>query len=449
METRPDLPANVTRPLLSTSQLEKMCYRLGASLKAGIPIAEAWANETPILRGQIRRSFDKVHARLLAGGALADALVAEPCFPQLITEMVRVGEETGQLDQALLKMADHYRALVRMKRTFLQGVTWPVLQLIVATAVISVFFVVLHVLQSRIPGLVAPDVFWLGLSPLGNLALFWGVLLLVTASGYLVARGIRYGWFGSLPMRIALAIPLLGSTIRSLALSRFAWALGTAVDAGMSAQKAIRIGLSSTQNRFYQAHESSIAKSVTDGKDFFIALSQTDAFPDDLLQAVQLGERTGELTEILQRLSDDYWEQSVINLRRVGHLSGFGIFIMVGTLMGFSILLMFASYLGTLSNALKGQAVTLEQIREGQQTTNPVIATRNEMLKDFVENNQDFKQIESIYKLLGKHNEMTPDEFLDGLFPEPERSHNGAGKKSREPSSNDEAADARRQTPRP
>ena len=430
METQPDLPTNVTHPLLSALQLERMCYRLGASLKAGIPIAEAWGNETPLLRGRILRSFDKVHARLLDGGTLADALSAEPCFPPLLTEMARVGEETGKLDQAFLKMADHYRALMRMKRTFLQGVTWPVLHLITAAAVISVFFVVLHVLQSRITGLVAPDVFLLGLSPLGNLLLFWGVLLLVTASAYLVARGIRAGWFGSLPMRIALAVPLLGGTIKSLALSRFAWAFGTAVDAGMNAQKAIRLGLRSTQNRFYQVHESSIAKSVANGKDFFTALRQTDAFPNDLLQAVQAGERTGELTESLERLSDDYREQSEINLRRIGQLSGFGIFITVGTMMGFSILLMYASYLGTLSEALKGQAVTLEQIREGQQTTNPVIATRNEMLKDFVENNKDFKQIESIYQSLGRYNKMTPNEFLDSLGPDPERSSEGEGKTS-------------------
>src|SRR5688572_12001499 len=238
METQLHSPAKVSSEL-SALQLERICYRLGASLKAGIPIPEAWGNEKSLLRGRIRQSTDKVYARLLAGETLADALVAEPCFPPLLTEMIRVGEETGQLDQTFLKMADHYRALVRMKRTFLQGVTWPILHLITATAVISVFFIVLHVLESRIRGLVAPDIFLLGLSPLGNLLLFWGALLLVTVSAYLVARGIRAGWFGSFPMRIALAVPLLGGTIKSLALSRFAWAFGKAVDAGMSAQTAI------------------------------------------------------------------------------------------------------------------------------------------------------------------------------------------------------------------
>lgn len=239
---------------------------------------------------------------------------------------------------------------------------------------------------------------------------------------------------------IALASPLLGGTIKSAALSRFAWAFGTAVDAGMDARKAIRLGLRSTQNRFYQSHESSIATSIGRGQDFHTALSRTDAFPSDFLQAVQIGERTGELTESLKRLSEDYREQSEINLRRVGQITAFGIFITVGSVMGFSILLMYASYLGTLSEALKGQAVTLEQIRKGQQTANPVTAARNNMVKDFVENNEDFKQIESIYQHLGRYNEMTPDKFLNGLFPEPGMSNGAARKASREQSYHDNAA---------
>ena len=100
MKTQPDLPANPTFPPLSAAQLEKMCYRLGASLKAGIPITNAWANEAPMVPRRIRGSFDKVYSRLRDGSTLANALFAEPCFPPLLTEMVCVGEETGQLDQA-------------------------------------------------------------------------------------------------------------------------------------------------------------------------------------------------------------------------------------------------------------------------------------------------------------------------------------------------------------
>jgi len=436
--------ARSPRGVFSASQLEKVCYRLGTSVKAGIPLADAWANETQLLRGRMRRAFERVQAQLKKGDSPAEALAAERAFPPLLTEMVRVGDESGRLDQALLRMADHYRAIVRMKRTFLQGVTWPVLQMSAAAAVVSVFFVAMHLLETRISGLVAPDLFMLGLSPLQNLMLFWGVLLGGGLGLYVLVKGVTSGWFGSLPLRMAMWIPLVGSTIRELALSRFAWAFGTAVDTGMNAVKAVQLGLNSTQNRYYQSRGPEIEASLGNGEDFFSAMHRTNAFPADLLQTIRAGELTGELTEGLQRLSDDYQEQSAINLRRIGQISGFGIFLTVGSVMACSILLMYASYLGSISEALTAPMLTLEQIRSdqalitsnspvaepGQPTdepaaeapapsSNPILATRDKMLKDFVENNKEFKQIESIYGILGRYNEMTPDEFLDAIVPEP------------------------------
>ncbi len=419
METQTDLPSHVGRKPLSASQLEKMCYRLGLALNAGIPTAKAWENESQLLTGKTRRAFDDVLTRVKEGTPLADAMAEENCFPPMMIEIVRVGEETGELDQAFLRIADHYRNLVRMKKTFLQGVTWPALQLMAAVTVISLFFVALHVLESRIASLRAPDVFMLGFSPLGNLALFWAVLLSLSVGLFLVVKGVRSGWFGSLPMKIAMAVPLLGSTIKTMALSRFAWSFGLAVDAGMNAQRAIRLGLRSTQNSFYKLHETAIVASIAQGKEFFRALYQTDAFPKDLLQAVQVGELTGKLTESLDRLSEDYRDQATLNLRRIGQISGFSIFMMVGSMIAFSVMVMYASYLGTMAEAMQANSLTLEEIRQGQNTTsNPVIAARNEMVKEFTENNEDFKQIESIYTHLGRVNEMSPDEFLDGLFPE-------------------------------
>jgi type IV pilus assembly protein PilC len=438
--------AELSRDALPASQLEKVCYRLGTSLKAGISVAQAWGNETGSLRGRQRPAFERVHKQLGNGGSLADALSAERSFPPLLTAIVGVGEATGQLDQAFLRMADHYRAIVRMKRTFLQGVTWPVLQLTAAAAVISILFGVLHLLETRIRGLVAPDPFMLGLSPLQNLTLFWAVLLGGGLVLFLIVKGVTSGWFGSLPLRMAMTIPLVGSTIKQLALSRFAWAFGTAVDSGMSAVQAMQLGLSSIQNRYYQSHERQIATSLAAGEDFYSALHRTDAFPPDLLQAVRTGELTGELTEGLGRLSDDYQEQAAINLRRIGQISGFGVFTAVGGVLIASVLLMYGNYLGMVSDALKGQSLTLEQIRadqaqmtialsndqekttgeriraqsgEAQPNDNPILATRDAMVKDFVENNEDFKQIESMYQTLGRFDEMTPDEFLDSIAPDP------------------------------
>ena len=206
----------------------------------------------------------------------------------MLTEMVMAGEQTWGVAQDFLRLADRYRNLVRMKRVFLQRITWRVLQLIAAVVVLSVFFILLYVLESQISELRAPDrfTFMLGLSPLAKLLLFWGLLLLFALGLFAALTGIRSGWFGPLPIKVALAVPLPGSTIMALAMSRFAWSFGMAADSGMDAPEAMRLGLHITQNCFYVMHESAITRSIAGGQEFFRTLHQINVFPDDRLQAL-------------------------------------------------------------------------------------------------------------------------------------------------------------------
>lgn len=403
------------RTRLSVSQLERMCHRLGRSLKAGIPIAQAWSNESRLYHGRQKQSIQQVEADLASGETAADAVAARDCFPPMFTEMVQVGEESGRLDQALLRLANHYRNLIRLRRTLMQSLTWPILQAIAVAVVISLFFLIAARLETTMQFFRAPDVFMLGLSPLGNLALFWAILLVLAAGLLLLVRGVASGLLGQLPAQIALRMPLLGHAVRTLALSRFTWSFGTAVDSGMDAGRAIRLAVRSTQNRYYTVHEESIAETIRQGDEFHVALEETNVFPRHLIEAVQFGELTGDLPESLERLSDDYREQSELSLKRISQVTGFLIFCLAAALTGTAVILMYANYLGTLNEALQAPMAAAERIEDGEKTTNPIIAARDEAVKEFVENNEDFKQIESIYKHLQNINTQDPNEFLDGF----------------------------------
>lgn len=406
---------NLFRMMLSTSQLERMCHRLGRSLKAGIPIARAWQNETRLQQGPIKKAFQRVESDLAGGETAADAVGAQDCFPPMFTEMVALGEESGGLDQALLRLANHYRNLIRLRRTLLQSLTWPILQAVAVAVVISLFLLIAARLEVTMQFFRAPDIFMLGLSPLGNLGLFWAMLVGLAVILLLLVRGTACGALGQLPAQIALRMPLLGQAVRTLALSRFTWSFGTAVESGMDAGRAIRLAVRSTQNRYYTVHEEAIAETVRQGDEFYVALDETSAFPRDLIEAVQFGELTGDLSESLERLSDDYREQSELSLKRISQVTGFLIFSLAAALTGTAVILMYANYMRTLHEALQPPMAAAEQIEQGEKTTNPVIAARDEAVKDFVENSEDFKQIESIYNHLQNINTQDPNEFLDGF----------------------------------
>ncbi len=400
---------------LSIFQMEKICHRMGRSLKAGISISVALENEEKLLSGSQREAFSAILVDVSNGGTAADAVSRHHCFPSMFSEMVRVGEETGRLDQAFLRLADHYRNLIQMRRTFIQGISWPVLQFIFAIGVISLFFLIIAWLESIMTEFQAPDIFMLGFSPMGNLGLLWILILLGLGGLFIAIKGTVAGWFGEFPIQLALRIPLIGNTIKTLSLSRFAWSFGMAIEAGMDAKRAIQLGVRSTQMHYYMAHEDAIGETISEGKEFAVALGRTDAFPADLLQAVEVGELTGELTESLERLSNDYCEQAEISLRRISQISGFVITIFVAVIIAVAVFLMYANYLGTLNEALKNPMGTLEQIENGEKSSNPTVAAKNKMVKDFMENNDDFKQFKSLYEHLPNINKMSPNEFLDGF----------------------------------
>lgn len=413
-------PKTFFEPKLSLKQLEKMSHRLGRSLKAGVPIVRTWQIESENVSGKIRESFDAVRNDISSGERLSVAVAKHRCFPAVFCEMLQVGDETGRLDEVLLRLADHYRNLIQMRRTFWQGVTWPLLQLGVAVGVISLFFVALAILETVIANFKAPDIFFLGFEPIGNLVLFWFLLGVFGAGFFLLVKGIASGWFGDVPVRIALKIPLIGNTIKTMCLSRFAWSFGMAIDTGMDAGRAVRLGVRSTKLNYYTIHEDAIAADVGSGREFAVAIENTGAFPDDLLESVKVGELTGELTESLERLSDDYREQAELSLKKISQICGFAVSVFGFCVVGFLIFLMYANYIGMLNDAIDNPMGSLEEIRNGElpETTNLITAQRDKIVKDFVEKNQDFKNVE-LYSntLTDAFSQGNPNDMLDALDP--------------------------------
>lgn len=433
---------NAAHELLSLTESERLTHRMGMSLRAGLSLIDAWQAETKLMIGSRRERFTSVLQQIRHGEPLAESMQQAGGFPAMMIQMIRVGEATGELDAVFLRLADHYRNLIRSRRVFYQGIVWPALQLAAAATVISLFFLALHWLQQRTPVFVAPDLFQLGLSPLQNLMLFWCVILAILSFGFVLVRLIGKR---SMPAPLAFLlsrIPLVGSTWKRMAMSRFAWGLGAAVDAGMDATGATRLALDSSNDATLRHAAPEVLRSIEQGNTFESSMRRPGVFPDELLQAVDVGERTGQLPESLRRLSEDYDEQSAMSLRRLGQISGLVVSMSVVALLGACIFSMYAGYMDTVTGALQANSKTLDDFRTealaaigsepktaGSVGSNPsaesgsdnsIIQTRDRMVKEFVDNNQDFKQIESIYKQLGRFGEVSNQEFLDGLLGEPE-----------------------------
>ncbi|MEQ8786601.1 MAG: type II secretion system F family protein [Pirellulaceae bacterium] len=323
---------------LSTRQLAQLCDRAAVSLEAGIDVRRVWEKES--LRGAPaqRQHAAAVSRRIGAGDSLADALADEGGFyPPLFCEMVRVGEETGRLEAVFHRLADHYQHLLQLQRTFLAGITWPLLQLVGAIGIIALFIV--------ITGMLGVDPLGLGISGMPLLALY---LLLVTMAAAAVATpiiGVQRGWFGPAPMLAAMKIPVVGSCLRMMALARMAWSLGMAIDAGMDARRSMRLAIRSTHNPYYLTHEEPVDREILAGREMHEALRSAGDYPADFVDVLETGELTGQVTESMVRLSEDYRLRSQHLLNTLTVIGGVLIFLLVALLIGGLIIMMFRNYL--------------------------------------------------------------------------------------------------------
>src|SRR5689334_18322199 len=117
-------------PRARNQDLAPLCRRLAISLESGIDVRKIFVREakgrSPL---SIRRRMEAISVRAAAGTGIADALDAEgDFFPTLMRELVRVGEQTGRLEEVFRHLAEHYEYQVKMRREFMSAISWPLMQ---------------------------------------------------------------------------------------------------------------------------------------------------------------------------------------------------------------------------------------------------------------------------------------------------------------------------------
>lgn len=333
---------------LRIRQAAKMCHRLGVSLNAGVDVLGVLQREADHGSRDFRRNMSELKEKVSQGLSLAEAM--RECgtyFPPLMCELIRVGEETGRLESVLLRLAEHYEQLIALRRKFLSGLLWPSLELGAAILIIGA----LIALPPMLFGVTIP-VF--GLSGTRGAAIYFGVVFAVVLGGLVIGYGLTRGWFGSLPGRLIVRIPVVGKAIKTMALARHAWTLSLALDAGVDAERAMHLALQSTQLRYFTRHAEQVAVDIRSGRQFHEALQRTGAFPHEFLATLQNAELSGTEGASLFRLSEDYQQQAesaTTTLAVVGSLLIMG--LVFGLLIFMVFYLVVNLYLKPINEALE------------------------------------------------------------------------------------------------
>jgi type IV pilus assembly protein PilC len=339
-------------PRIGLKPLAALCRRLAMSLGAGVDVRTVCARETTSARGAARRRFAAVSEAVDDGRAISDGLKQTgEYFPEFFRELVHVGEITGHLPEVFRQLADHYEHQLKLRRSFIASLTWPLIELTIALSVVGLVIW----LMGAIPTLKKnkTDLFGFGLSGTTGLVTYLCLLGAAGFAGFLVYRAMMRGVLWVRPVQKAvMKVPKLGRALETLAMARLSWALHVTLNSGMDLRPALRMSLASTHNVLYTQHIDRVLAAIRSGRDIHEALTDTKVFPLHFLDAVQVGEQSGQLVESMENLSGQYQDEARVAMNTLTVLLGVAVTGLIAGVIIFLIFRVFSFYLGTINDAL-------------------------------------------------------------------------------------------------
>jgi len=286
--------------------------QLSTLVGAGLPLVEcisALIEQTEIQR--MKRILSQVRERVTEGGAFADALKEHPrVFTDLYTNMVRAGEASGALDVVLARLAEYTESSARLRSKVQSALTYPVLMGITSTGIL--FFLLSYVVpkitkifEDTHAALPVMTVVLLGIS--NFLQQYWWVIVSVVLFAVI---GVRV-WTRTPTGRLrfdgyVLRVPYFGPMMKKVALARFARTLSTLLRSGISLLPSLDIVKNVVNNTQLAETIETARNSIREGHSIAPPLKKSGLFPPLLVHMIAVGEKSGELEEMLARAADAY-----------------------------------------------------------------------------------------------------------------------------------------------
>jgi type II secretory pathway component PulF len=308
---------------LRTADLIDMCRALRYSLSGGMMMTDAIGLLAREGTPAVRRATALLTTELKAGWSLHEAMEKQgTTFPPLFRALSTVGEETGNLPEVMGELEKYYITQQRLQRDFINDITWPVIQFMIAVLVVSGLIWVLGVLPIGESG-ERIDPLGLGLLGFDGMVTFlccvagaiFTIFLLVRLFMFLATRYPRL-------QRVVFAVPVLGPCLRALALTRLCIALRLMLDTRMSVIKAIRLAFVATDNAAFRGAAPQVEGAIRRGNTIADAFGQTAVIPRPFRSAVAVAEESGRLPEMCAVQAENYDEQARRRLATLNKAAG-------------------------------------------------------------------------------------------------------------------------------
>jgi general secretion pathway protein F len=304
------LTRHLTR--IRSSEVALMTRQLSTLLSAGLPLVTALDTLVPTTKSHaFKAMLARIKDTIVEGNSFANALTLYPnAFSSLYINMVRAGESSGTLEIVLSRLADITEKQQILNHRIKSALAYPILMAFIGTMILFFLLTVVvpqittiftdmgHALPLPTRMLIAASNFFK--------SWWWVILAAIGALTFGLGRMKKSESGRTFFAKNALTFPVFGNLSRKLAIARFSRTLGSLLENGVSMLLALDIVKNISDNILISQAVEKASENVGKGQGLARSLSENEVFPSLAIQMIQVGEHSGDLEPMLNKIADIY-----------------------------------------------------------------------------------------------------------------------------------------------
>jgi type IV pilus assembly protein PilC len=300
---------------VSTKDIAVFFRQFSVMIDAGLPLVQCLEI---LASNQENQAFQKtltgVRTTVEGGATLANAMRQYPnVFDDLTTNMIEAGETGGILDIILQRLATYVEKAVRLRAAVKSALIYPVAVVSIAVLIVGALLKwVVPIFANLFAGLGVnlplPTRIVMGLSAF--VQTFWWIFLVGGVGLVFGIKQIRKHPRGKYYFdKMLLHLPVVGSLLRKIAVGRFTRTLGTLITSGVPILEGLAITARTSGNAVLEEALMKVRKAIEEGRTIVDPLRECGVFPNMVTQMIGVGEATGAMDSMLQKIADFYEEE--------------------------------------------------------------------------------------------------------------------------------------------
>lgn len=323
-------------------ELVNFCGHMALMIRSGVNIMLSLEIlEQQSTNKEIRKVYGKILENVRKGESLSMSMEATEDFPQLIIDMVKVGESTGELDNILLNMEEYYQRDIAIRNKVKTATVYPKI-LVFATLATILFFVYFIVpsfadLFSDMADLPLPTKMLLGMTNFfqNNTLLIFGFVISAIIALMILWRYPKFVLFKD---SLLLSLPFIGSFNKHVIISRMSRSLGVFLKSGVPVLEALNSTKNILRNRYLEKGFDQSITRIINGQTMSDAFREENLFDPMVYGLMRVGQETGQLDDMLYKLAAIYDREVEFSLNKLVAKIEPLMIIIIGGVVGFIVI---------------------------------------------------------------------------------------------------------------